>query len=252
MQCEATKSFNTTFNDNEDVRPYTGIMFELDSKTDVEILTFELDVHLEDATDLAVEVYSRKGTFQNYMNEPDSWELIANSTLVPAPEGAGAIIPIYDFERVFIPKYEKQSFYVTMKGPYLDNTVNALQRTGDVHTSTDDMKLLVGSGIIEYKFGQVDTDVNPQFAGIIHYTKTGECSSLTTKTVIEYKFLVDKEADNTLLAGFDSAVDSSIGELMGKSDTLRQYREHYGLQTTETAKTQEYPLLEGKYTPLLC
>lgn len=247
QSCASTKSFNTTYNDNDKVRAFTGIMFEMDAKTDLEILTFELDVHLDKATDLAVEVYSRKGMFAEYENAPESWDLIANSTLVPAPEGVGAIIPNNGFVPVFIPNREKQSFYVTMKGPYLDNTVNALQRTGEFHTSTDDMKLLVGSGFTEYRFGNVDSDVNPQFAGIIHYKKTGDCSKLTDKTVVEFMFVLSTKADNNLVDSVNSAVDSTLNELMEKNDALKQYSEEHGLEKIGIVKTQEIPLAERKY-----
>jgi hypothetical protein len=89
-----TTSLNTTYNDVAGVPPYTGIMFEIFSRSNIEILTFELDLQMENATDLSVEIYSLERAYASNVHNESAWELVANTVAVPAPKGNGVIVPV--------------------------------------------------------------------------------------------------------------------------------------------------------------
>lgn len=195
--CSSFHAFNSTFNSNPDVPSYTGIMFEVVALKDIEVLTMELDVTLL-SDSLQVEIFSMAGPFDFAVGHPEAWDLVTDTRLVPTPEGTGAIVPAEDFRPVSLKAYDLHSFYVTLTGPYLDHSVDALQKRGEEFAKNNDLKLLVGAGTTEYKFPmQMDTVLNPQFAGVIHYKVTEDCQQREKiTTVIEYIFLTDLSRDN--------------------------------------------------------
>jgi len=136
--CTKLNELNTTFNDNVDVLPYVGIMFQFRTKNQpIDIRTLELDIRFNDLTDHSIEVYTSKGSFGFIVNQPQAWDVVAATEIVPNPSGVGAIIPVNDFRTVSMEAEELRSFYVTMKGPWLDYTVNAMQKTTDIALSND-------------------------------------------------------------------------------------------------------------------
>lgn len=219
-------------------------MFEMTaiSDSDLEVLTLELDIRWDrNFTDLSVEVYSLAGSYDLYFDQPGAWELLASTELVPAPEGNSAIIPVTDFTPVRIPARGRRSFYVTMKGPYLDHTVYALQKTGDVHIRGDDLQLLVGSGFTNYKFpGAIDKVLHPQFAGIIHYKKTFECAdSKAASTAVEFQYLFEKgQLDEKFVSKANAAIEGAMDGLLKSNSVLRGFVKEYGLHKSEVAESR--------------
>jgi hypothetical protein len=239
--CTAERSLNTTYNGDLKVPPYVGIMFEMSALSDVAVLTLEFDIRWDKKpTDLSVEVYTMTGNYvdEKRFHQPGLWLLHASTTLVLALEGNSAVIPVTDFIPVHIPANEKRSFYVTMKGPYLDHNVYALQKTGEIQITGDDLQLFVGSGFTRYKFpAAIDTIVHPMFAGIIHYEKTFDCNdALAAKTHVDFQFLFEKENLDGGLA-LSSAVESAVDRLLESSAVLRTFVEEYGLQKSSAAVT---------------
>lgn len=236
-QCVATTSLNTTYNDVAEVPPYTGIMFEIFARTNIEILTFEMDLRMENATDLSVEIYSLEGPFALLVNNASAWELVAKTVAIPEPGGNGVIVPVGDFSPVKMAERTKRSFYVTMKGPYLDHRVNALQKTGEVQISMPDIEIFVGAGLTEYKFpGKIDRLVQPQFAGVIHYTKTADCNKIVSTTLVEYKLLLDRV---DLFLEANAAIAAAIDKLMQSNEVLNGYVEEFKLQIAQPAVTEK-------------
>jgi hypothetical protein len=211
------------------------------------VQTFELDVRLDlldsAAHDLSIEVYTVDGSYDAVMDQPDAWDRLAGTYLVPSTEGTGAIIPASDFYPIRIAAGEKRSFYVTMKYPYLDHTVYGLQHTGDIHISGDDIQLLVGSGFTSYKFpGVADTMLDPQFAGVVHYTKTFECQDVkASQTLADYKFLFEvSNVDEALMSNANAAIDRAVSELLASNGKLKIFVEEHRLQKDPlTATTLE-------------
>lgn len=229
-QCEANRQQLAPYNRNDAVPPYTGIMFEMFSKTDIEILSMEIDIRLPDVTDFSVEVYSLVGSYDQFVNDESSWEHVATTTLVPAPEGEGGIIPYQDFKSVVMPMRTKRSWYITMRGPFIEHTVYALQKTGEVHIVGEDFNILVGSGLTEYKFPvAVDRILSPQFAGVVHYKAVADCGALLTTTELQYAFLYGEEVNPILALELSQAMEQLSEEILAKNKALKQYSTEFGL-----------------------
>ena len=241
--CTSLKALNTTYNLDDRVPTYVGIMFEMFPKSDMELLTLELDVRIpedDEDVDLSVEVYTMRGSYEvtkAYDYDPSKWLLIAKTTGVLLPEG-GLIIPTSDFNRLEIPRGERRSFYVTMKKSYLDHNVMALQKTGELQLRTDDLDLKVGVGFHEYKFpGDFDRTLDPQFAGIMHYRRTTECKRATSTTTVDYTFLLEQTVTPKLITDVNRHIDEAVRALLEQNSALKSYQKYYGLQLYNEPKT---------------
>jgi hypothetical protein len=237
-QCDVNNALNTTYNPNPAVIPYVGIMFSVFSKNPLEILTMELDIRFGNSTDLdlSVEVYTYKGRYELIFDDPSVWTLVANTTLVPAPEGTGAIIPVSDFDTVSLGKLERMSFYITMKSPILDYNVAALAKTDEIAMQTPDMDLLVGVGFTEYKFPEaIDTLVDPQFTGVIHYTRKATCGQVTS--TVDFEFILDEQLRIKTLGDLTTLVDAAVADIMLQDSGLQVFQEMDGLQKDGDVKT---------------
>lgn len=237
--CVGSKSFATYYNSVDDVPPYAGIMFEMVALAALDITTFELDVRVSAATNLSIAVFSKKGTYNLVVNDPTAWEQIANATLSPQTNRAGLIIPAVDFAKISMAERETRSFYISMTGPFLDYTVNALQKTGEMSASNSDVEVLVGSGFNDVNFlGPVDTILHPQFAGVIRYDKKVSCDSVDTRaqTVINYQFLFEQE-DESQHTIVDMAIDAAVDSLLASNPTLQQFADKFQLQKAEGARS---------------
>lgn len=188
----------------------------------IDIQTLELDLRLSGASDLRIEVYtSTAGNFQLTVNNEYAWELVANTSVVPIPGGGGGLIPATDFTPVSMAAGERRSFYITMHGPYIDHTVNALDKIGELAFSTEDFNIYTGAGLTEYKFpSEIDTLVQPKFAGVVHYTIPSSCveRQLVT-TSVDYKFLVEASA-NEVLPTITEIIDTFTATLLVEDPVL--------------------------------
>jgi hypothetical protein len=239
--CKTDRSFNTTYNSNKDVPPFVGVMFEISSFTDIEITTFEVDIRWDlNPTDLSIQVYTIEGSYANRFNQSSAWELLASTEVVPAAEGNSGVVPASDFTSVSIKALDVRSFYITMKSPYIDHTVYALQKTGDVHVKGEDMQLFVGSGFTSDNFpGKIDKVVNPQFAGVVYYKKTYQCEDIEAKSIsITFQFLVDaKDVSDAFVLSYNAALDAAIGRVIEASETLKSFVDTFGLHKSSGPTT---------------
>ena len=232
--CTGHRAFNTTYNGEKDVPPYYGIMFEMSALSDIEIQTFELDIRWDmEPSDLSVEVYTLLGSYTDRFNQSSAWELLAATNIVLAPEGNSGIIPASDFTPVQIAALDRRSFYVTMKGPYLDHTVYGLQKTGDIHIRGDDMHLFVGSGFTSDNFPDtIDPVLDPQFAGVVHYKKTFSChDNQASTTRVRYNLLLETNVvDESLTLRINAALDKAIDQILVSNEVLSNLANSFGLR----------------------
>ena len=231
-QCGSFQQLNSTYNAENAIPPYTGVMFEVFAKVNMEILTLELDIRFENGVeDLSIEVYTKEGAFSAFVNDESAWEKVADTTMVPAPEGVGAIIPVEAFSTVAMPRRTKRSFYLTMKGPYIDFTAYALQKTGEIYIKGGDFDILVGSGLTEYKFPEeIDRILDPQFAGIVHYRLvSNECGEFASEATIEYRFLFGEDMEPPFFEALNVAFEDFIERSLGNNPSLQLWVEQYGL-----------------------
>lgn len=234
-QCGTFERLNTTYNDENAIPPYLGVMFELFSKIDMEILTLEIDIRFENGVeDLWIEVYTKEGPFGAYVGDESAWTKVAESEMVRAPEGVGAIIPVEDFTPVPMPRRTKRSFYITMKEAYIDFTAYALQKTGEIYIKGGDFDVLVGSGLTEYKFpAEVDRILDPQFAGVVHYKRVStSCEELTSEATVEYRFLFSQDMESSFYQTMNASFEGFVSQMLETNPNLISWVEQYGLTNT--------------------
>lgn len=218
------------------------------------ITTFELDIRTDIVNnDLAIEVYTLPNGYTDAYNVESSWTAVANTKVVPVPGSStnSVLIPVQDFTKTSMSANELRSFYITMRNPYIESTVNALMESGETAFENDALRIDVGSGLATYKFpSSFDTTIAPQFAGIIHYEiDTAEaCLEPTTDTKfsIDYKFLVNASGlDPTVIMKFNNETKAFFdGQMEDEVGYLREYRLKYQLKqlTDPTSIANERPL----------
>lgn len=263
QDCKERTTISTTFNNDDRIPTYTGIMFEVFPNMDLELLTLEMDVRVAAAggdPDLWVEVYTLVGSYELFeAYTADRWTLVAETNAVLLPEGQGAIIPTSDFNKVVMKAGERRSFYVTFRQPvslsspeeslfylacsltppissafpdmqYIDFVADALQKSGEVQMATPELDISVGVGFNEYKFpGDYDRTLDPQFAGVLHLRRSGECSLFVKNTKVTYSYLVEAEPTPEIAAQLVEAVQASIKSLMTNDSILLSYQKQFGL-----------------------
>lgn len=236
-------SLNTTYNDDGRVPAYVGIMFEVVARRDMTVLTFELDLidGVSSNEDLSVEVYAKSGGFTSSVNDPNEWELLAETTAVLDPlRSRGAIVPTPDFRPLELSASERWSFYVTMQQPLLDHNVYALQKTGEVYLRTLAMDFYVGGGLTEYKFPMaIDTLVDPQFAGVVHY-QTQSCEERQpVSTRVDYLFLMDLNPTLTDVASVGNYVNEAMDIIALENSGIQSLMENYDLVKSGLPLTEQ-------------
>jgi hypothetical protein len=241
LPCNAFRMLNTTYNGDENVPPYVGIMFEMLAFTDIEIKTFEIDVRWDlDPTDLSVQVYTIAGPYYSQFNQSSAWALLASTDLVLAPEGNSGIIPVSDFSSMRVGALEKRSFYITMKGSFIDHTVYGLQKTGDIHVTGNDIQLYVGSGFTSDNFPDaIDTVLDPQFAGVVHYEKTFQCEDdQAASTNIEFQLLFERaNIDESFVLNWNVIINDTMNKLLESNKILLGFVNGNGLQKKSGSTT---------------
>lgn len=243
-QCELIKSINTPYNENDAIPTYVGIMFQIYANMDLDILTFEMDLRIDNTTsspDLSVDVYMKDGDYLTDVSNSLVWTKVASSTFMSMSSNSaignvGAIIPYTQFTPVSILKDSKKSFYITLQHPYIDYNVDALQKTGEEFLKTSDMTLFVGSGFSEPNFPTmgVNTTVDPQFSGVVHYQikqQQNDCSNVVDYTDIEYQFLFNYEIPPTEVIDIvQNSIETMINQNLQNNNILKSYVNEYSLQ----------------------
>jgi hypothetical protein len=224
-------TFGTEYNDIPEIPPYLGILFSVKARAQpLEILTLELDLRLEDDSDTSIEVYTFDGLFQTVFSDESKWTPVANTNVVRNPQGSGAVIPVADFDTVTLAANERKSFYITMKSPLIDFKAGAFMRVGTLATENDDLSVYVGSGLTEYKFpSDVDSLLDPQFAGVIHYKRTLEACEVREVTTITYQFLLKNPLSTSVLDTIATHANQKIDELLREDLDLREVQTVHAL-----------------------
>jgi hypothetical protein len=241
-ECTTIAALNTTYNDDTRIPPYVGIMFEIFPWMDLELLTIEFDVRIPEGerdVDLSVEVYTMLGSFEMLKAFNDNrWILVSETKAALLPGGGGAIIPAQEFNALAIRAEERRSFYVTMKKPYLDYNVMALDKTGELQMRTPELDMLVGVGFNEYKFpGDFDRTLDPQFAGVLHVRRTSKCVLLRSTTTVEYDFLLDQKTTATLMSDYNQYMEDAITDMMQKNSALLSYKKNFAMEKSQPTRT---------------
>lgn len=96
--------------------------------------------------------------------------------------------------------------------------------------TTPELDISVGVGFHEYKFpGDYDRTLDPQFAGVLHLRRTGECSLFVKNTEVTYNYLVEAEPTPEISSQLVEAVQEAIKSLMENDSILLSYQRQFGL-----------------------
>lgn len=145
--CVTLHDLKTKYNENPAIPAYSGIMFDVSSRRDMELIAMEIDIRLDQATTLDVEIFTTAGSFLANIHNESMWTKLADSKATVAPDGRGIIVPEKDFTPLKMKEREKRSFYIQMKGPWIDIRAEALDKTGELQQQSDDLTVFVGVGL---------------------------------------------------------------------------------------------------------
>lgn len=231
------------FNDNDDAVAFGGIMFNLKGQGDlVEVLTLDLDIRADDATDLAIEVYSYNGDFASAHADPDEWDLLANTQLVLYPDEygfKGGIIPAHAFRPFTLNNGELKSLYLKMNGPWLDNSINVFLDNGEaVPSDNEDVIIYPGAGLSEPFPLSYDRSTRPIFAGNMHLRTEGTCEEVP-ETKVEYIIVTDRQVSDALLVSISEAIDMTMESLLRVDSVLVGYQNDYDLKQVGNSQSRE-------------
>ena len=244
--CADHLALNTTYNDAPQEVGLHGMFFHIQaSDHPLTIETLELDVRMDLASDWSVEVYSFNGLYNLLINKPLSWDLVAATKLVPSPDRSGAaLIPSHEFTEVYVEPNKDHSFYIVMKGPWIDHRSDETMRVGQRDRFNSDMNVFVGAGTGATKFPEdvIDGDW-PLFAGTIFYRASATCENSIVTTMLEYDFLVRGLVTSELLAAASSSVLAVVDDKLRGVEYLKQLRRMNSLARSESVVSEEvsYP-----------
>jgi hypothetical protein len=219
--CSIITALNTTYQANKNVIPYAGIMFSIATKSEaIDVLSFEFDLRIDltrSAQPPLVQVYTTVGRFEEVISNATSWSLIADTTVVPAPEGVGSMIPVQSFTPVSIPPGSRQSFYITFEEAIMDSNIDALIKRDEVSSVGDHFDIYAGAGFDPpISIGLFPTAwseiTDPFFTGVIRYR-----SSMTSYQEEQCAVQKDGSQPLTISILYEFTLDQTLG-----SDTLQQ------------------------------
>ena len=162
------------------------------------------------------------GDYLGLNGNESAWTQIAGTKAIPIPEVDSALIPVQDFETVVMGADELRSFYITLKGPFLDTFSSAMEERGSFDRDFEAFQIDVGGGLSEYKFpAAFDEIVTPKFAGEIHYQESTDCvlPAETTDVVVTFDFLLDiYKLDEAISKELATVVKDMLVDELSKSD----------------------------------
>lgn len=156
-----------------------GVMFDIFAKNRVEVT--HLSIHTDSTSMIKYEIYVKDGSYVGYEDSPEVWEQISSGEITGRGSGVMTMLPSASFKNVEIMPNQSMSFYVTLLTYDLRYSVG--KKEGDIYVENDDILLLEGAGIAQYKFGM--TQFRPRvFNGVVHYdiVKTDAPTVLKTST----------------------------------------------------------------------
>jgi hypothetical protein len=241
--CVQAKSLQTPF--DADTVVY-GTMFTVTTHADpIEMLTMEISANPIGAG-MDIEIYTKIGDFTGAENDPSQWKQIVNTTLVPAREGHGTIIPTTEFKSIKMNENEIHAFLVTLKTSDLRYKRSAdNMNLGQAFVSDAYLSINSGIGISQYGFS---SNIFPSrlFTGIFHYTHPSDCSDPTSKLLITYSFHARPKGSTSMskaqiIEEINSQVDRSVNDLLNSG--LSTVRDEYNVTVVSVdsvaATTQE-------------
>ena len=242
-RCYSPHSLQTPLNTNDLIPTYNGIMFDVVALTDeIEVTSIEFDAKVDEVTDMRVEVFSREGLYEDYIDDESAWEKIADTEAIASTDRQTLRIPYTAFKPTSISQGKQRSFYISMQGPWIDSVAKALDKTGEIQTKNDDLGIHVGVGLSERFPTNFDTTVDPQFSGTLHYMKLIDCQKDFSTTSVTIQLITPKSEDLSFFSQLTQNMHEAVTNNLLKSSPFRDMVSEHGLvfsKDSETTRTNQ-------------
>jgi hypothetical protein len=127
--CLATHAVQTLESDDDNIPAYHGIMFDFAVLApQIYITALEFDARIDEITDFTVEIFVGQGDLDLILNDESQWTRVAQVEATISPSGRGLLIPQQAFDPINLQQNQRRSLYISMNGPWVESTVNALVR----------------------------------------------------------------------------------------------------------------------------
>lgn len=215
-------------------------MFELIAKSTIEITELEIDVRWDLISKNSVEVdvhVFEGGNYDMAANDASQWEMVAQTTARRQGETSSALLQ--NMSPIQIEKGRRVAIYIALRNEptaVLDYTAYALDKTGEEADANSDIQLLVGLGFVRGPSFATPADkvLDPQFAGVLHYSKPIRCAVLSSHTVAQFIFLLEQEDVSTLNSALAVAVANACEKLVDSYPMLQQWEKEFILQQSHS------------------
>jgi hypothetical protein len=241
--CTGLNSYNTTYNEAS-VSPFYGLMFSMRAKSDpIEILSMELDISVATVWDeFAVDIYTVLGDFEVAATDSSYWTLVASTVLIPNPSGTAAIVPARNWPAVSMEANELRSFYISLKGPWLDYSPSLGGSTDNVAFTTPDFDVYTGAGVRQFSFPYTGLDPTAigNLAGTVFYANKNACSREGfVTTVIDYEWSLNVASDSSIEQSFYDGINMIIVANLASNGVLGGFRRAYSLRKNLITTTSQ-------------
>lgn len=188
--CAVSEALQTP---NEADTVVSGTMFTIQSHNDpISIITMEICANPIESS-MQVQIYTKGGDFKGVENHPSKWIKIVDTSIFPAREGRGTLIPTDDFMSFTMNPNEVRAFFVSIKTSDLRYRQADDFDIAQPFVSDGYLSMNVGIGLADPGFGN-RVFPSRMFSGIVHYTRLADCDAPDSKTVITYTFHVTPKA----------------------------------------------------------
>jgi len=153
----------------------SGIMFNLVARN--KLVMVSLDIHTDRTDSFPVEIWSRNGSFVDYICDSSSWVLVIKTEVQGAGSNTGTSVKI---PPLVVDTDDVRAFYVYL--PTQDLRYSDIdQLMGSVYGKNDDLEIQVGAGLIKHFSGTAEGRL---FNGAFTYFLLPPGTELLTATAI--------------------------------------------------------------------
>lgn len=247
-ECERTSSLTTSFHADTVA---VGTMFTVNTHNDpISILTMELSANPVNNTGMDVEIYTKTGNYSGFEDNATAWQLVTKTSVIPAKEGRGTLIPEDSFHPVNMTAGDLRSFYVTLKTSDLRYTRAEQVSDGEPFITDGYLSVNVGIGLSEYHFSK-SLFKGRLFNGIIHYMHLTDCNEPSEKVVIPLQFNVRPQTEVRIADVANQFNDLVKGSLQTILDTIMiDLKDKYSLKISNV-QSKSVTDAQGVFTWIL-
>lgn len=206
--CLTTENLQTP---NEADTVAIGTMFTVQSHSEpITMETMEICANPIE-TSMKVQIYTKGGDFKGAENDPSKWVKIVDTSIVPAREGRGTIIPTDEFISFTMNPNEVRAFFISMETSDLRYSRADESAVGQTFVSDGYLSVNVGVGLADAGFGNYAFP-SRSFSGIFHYSHLTDCNAPSSRTLLTYAFHVKPKAKAVAESDIADEVNRNVGD----------------------------------------